>query len=201
MTGLEKIIKQIESDAEAKAMDVLGKAKEEADAVLDAARREAEEARRTILEDGEAAYSNLTAMSQSATNLEIRKEMLLFKQALIDETIKEARESLYALPLTEYFSILKKIIVRYALPKGGEVCLNAEDAKRVPKLFEQEVNDALREKGGKLTLSGETRPIDGGFVLRYGGVEENCSFKALFEEVQEHLQDRVQSVLFSGTAV
>ena len=36
-----------------------------------------------------------------------------------------------------------------------------------------------------LRISGDTRDIDGGFVLTYGGIEENCSIDALFDAAQD----------------
>ena len=198
MTGLEKIIKQIESDAEAQAMTILRQAKAEAEEILEKAHADAECQRKSILEEGETAYRNLKAMSESVDHLESRKAMLLLKQKLIQETIGQARETLYGMDMTEYFGVLKKLIFRYALPGEGEIALNAEDLRRKPKTFEQEINAELAGKGGSLTISTKPRSIDGGFVLIYGGVEENCSFTALFESVQEHLQDKVQDVLFAA---
>ena len=34
-------------------------------------------------------------------------------------------------------------------------------------------------------------------MLAYGGIEENCTFEALFEENKERLQDVVREKLFS----
>ena len=39
--------------------------------------------------------------------------------------------------------------------------------------------------------------MDGGFILCYGGIEENCSFDAIFDSAREHLQDAVQRILFA----
>ena len=43
----------------------------------------------------------------------------------------------------------------------------------------------------------EAAPIDNGFILVYGGVEENCTFRALMDGGRERLQDAVRRVLFS----
>ena len=39
--------------------------------------------------------------------------------------------------------------------------------------------------------------MNGGFVLAYGGIEENCSIDALFEERADALSDAVRKILFS----
>ena len=38
---------------------------------------------------------------------------------------------------------------------------------------------------------------NGGFVLVYGGIEENCSFEAMFAAQREKLQDQVHAFLFA----
>ena len=52
-------------------------------------------------------------------------------------------------------------------------------------------------KGGSLTLSKEQRTLDGGFILIYGGIEENCTIRALFDARRETLQDQVHGLLFA----
>lgn len=49
---------------------------------------------------------------------------------------------------------------------------------------------------GMLTLSEETRPMKGGFVLVDGDVEVNCSFETLVRLQREKLEKEVDQVLF-----
>ena len=46
-------------------------------------------------------------------------------------------------------------------------------------------------------MSRETRDIPNGFVLVYGGVEENCTLKAMFEAKRDELADKVNHLIFS----
>lgn len=50
---------------------------------------------------------------------------------------------------------------------------------------------------GMLTLSEETRPMKGGFVLVDGDVEVNCAFETLVRLQREKLEKEVDQVLFS----
>lgn len=50
---------------------------------------------------------------------------------------------------------------------------------------------------GMLTLSEETRPMKGGFVLVDGDVEVNCAFETLVRLQREKLEKDVDQVLFS----
>ena len=38
--------------------------------------------------------------------------------------------------------------------------------------------------------------IDNGFILAYGGIEENCTIRAMFHTKQDELSDVVQKILF-----
>ena len=71
------------------------------------------------------------------------------------------------------------------------------DLKRIPNDFEKNLENTLKDiKNAALTISKEAAPIDGGFILVYGDIEENCSFKALFNNAKEELQDKVNAFLF-----
>ena len=52
---------------------------------------------------------------------------------------------------------------------------------------------------GMLTLSEETRPMKGGFVLVDGDVEVNCTFETLVRLQREKLEKEVDRVLFPAT--
>ncbi len=43
----------------------------------------------------------------------------------------------------------------------------------------------------------EARNIDNGFILAYGGIEENCSIEAMFAEKRDELRDQVRKILFA----
>ena len=65
----------------------------------------------------------------------------------------------------------------------------------MPSDFEEKIIAAAAEKGGSLVLSKE-RSIEDGFILVYGGIEENCTLKALLDAKKDELQDKVNEILF-----
>ncbi|MEE0784775.1 MAG: hypothetical protein U0M10_02385, partial [Oscillospiraceae bacterium] len=71
------------------------------------------------------------------------------------------------------------------------------DLDRMPENFAARLNAIAQEKGGALTLAPAGRVVGGGFILVYGGIEENCTFPALFEARKEELQDLVHKQLFA----
>ncbi|MGN0624841.1 MAG: V-type ATP synthase subunit E [Oscillospiraceae bacterium] len=197
MTGLEKITTQIIDDAKANAQKAKAAAEEEASKILASAKLQREEQTAQMQADTQAQVQAIAAHAQSGAALKQRQALLSAKQQMIRETIQSARESLLALDDAAYFSLIFKMAGRFALPQQGKLILNEKDLARAPKDFDAQLQSAVQAiPGASLSLSGSTRPIDGGFVLDYDGIEENCSFEAMFYASQEALQDKVQEFLF-----
>lgn len=197
MTGLDKIIGQIKSESDAAAAQTTAKARAKADQILEEARAQAKAECARIEQASAADVADRLSRSRSAADLQKRRTILAEKQRLISGIIEKAKQSLGTLPDGEYFDIIVRMAKRSALPEEGTILFSAKDRARLPEGFEAVLNSAIQDKGGKLVVSSETRNIDGGFVLAYGGVEENCSFTALFDSAHEFLQDKVQELLFS----
>ncbi|MDD3192664.1 MAG: V-type ATP synthase subunit E [Oscillospiraceae bacterium] len=197
MTGLEKITTQIIDDAKASAQKARTTAEEEAAKILASAKAQREAQAQQQSEETQAQAAAIAAHAQSGAALKKRQILLAAKQQIISETIQAAQESLLALDGDAYFSLIFKMAGKFALPQQGKLILNDRDLARAPKDFDARLKAAVEAiPGAALSLSGETRPINGGFVLDYDGIEENCSFEALFYSSQEALQDKVQEFLF-----
>lgn len=190
MTGLEKILAQIMEEAEANSAQTLARAKAEADTLYAEGQTETERQIAQMREKAEAEAEIMRSRGEAAARLQERKMLLQARQEIIGEVIDTARQALCHLPDEPYFLVLDKLVERYARPQAGEIMLSSTDLKRLPDSF----RDALAKRG--LTVSQQTREVDGGFVLLYDGLEENCSFGALFAEKREALQDKVCSLLF-----
>ena len=59
------------------------------------------------------------------------------------------------------------------------------------------MNAALEIPDASLHISDIPGKLDGGFILSYGEIEENCSIEALFDSERERLKDLVQEILFT----
>ena len=66
----------------------------------------------------------------------------------------------------------------------------------MPESFQSDIKKLAEAKGGKLTISGEGRNIENGFVLAYGGIEENCTLKAIFDAKRDEFADKIHHILF-----
>jgi len=196
MTGLEKITSEIKADADKSVAAIIDKANAEASDILAGAEKEAAEAVAKINHDVSVRLSASKSTAESAAALRKRRLILEEKQKLIGEVIEEAKNLIYALPDNVYFEKILKLAEKNVNPAEGTIIFNAKDLSRLPADFETKLNAVAVAKGGKLTVSKETRPIDGGFVLLYEGIDQNCSITSLFETHVESVQDKIQKLLF-----
>lgn len=197
MTGLEKIIKHIEDDAAAISKSILSEAESKAQEIVSAAKAEGEKKRAEITERSKLEVEASLSRAESAALLREKKIILNTKQEIIEDVITKAKESLEKLPEKEYFDVIINMVKKNALNKAGYIVFSKKDKGRLAENFQDVINEILAgNSGATLTISEETREINGGFILIYGDIEENCSFDALFLAARESLQDKVSKVLF-----
>ncbi|MGI6174708.1 MAG: V-type ATP synthase subunit E [Christensenellales bacterium] len=196
MTGLEKIIQTIEEETNREANALIQKAKVQSDEILAEAKAESDAKVAQIVRAGEKKIARIQDALQSALVLQQRQRTLQTKQAVLNSVIEQAQKSLYALPADEYFLLLINLARHAAQNTAGIAYLNAHDRARMPQDFEAKLNESL-SGGGALTVSETTRPIDGGIVLKYGDVEENCSFEAIFNARRDEFMDLIRNTLFA----
>lgn len=197
MTGLEKITDQIQEEAKASAARRLEAAQKEADAVLAEAKEACAAMEAEAAEKNAAMKVNYEGRVKSSAEQQRRTALLRAKQEIIADVIEEAYVTLKKKDTQSYFLTLEKILKTYALAEDGEIYFSKEDLDRMPGDFEKKITAAAKEKGGSLVLKKEPKAIADGFVLVYGGVEENCTLKALFDAKKDELQDKVNAILFS----
>lgn len=197
MTGLDKMKSQILDEAKAAAEDKIAEAKAQAEETIRSAKEDAAKQTESILHKSKNDVSNYQERLESSIDLQKRTKILAAKQEVIAEVLEKARAKVEAMEAGEYFSMLLKMVEKYALAQDGEICLCAADLARLPEGFEAEVSRIAKEKGGSLKLSGEGKQIKNGFILVYGGVEENCTINAMFDAKKDELSDIVHRLVFS----
>lgn len=196
MTGIDKIIAEIGNEASETARAIIEEAQNSAREDKRMALGKAAEQCAQIRRQSEKAVADSLDRATAAAALAKRKKILSAKQELIREIIQAAHHRLLKLSDQEYFAMLLKMIRKYALAQNGELLLSPADYLRRPTDFQESVNTILQESKGTLNVSDLKRPIDGGFILIYGEIEENCSFSALFAAAKDQLQDKVHERLF-----
>lgn len=193
MSGIDKIIKQIEEDTATVCDDIMNRAQAQADSILADAQTEAA----AILSEAEqktaAKVEDIRKRGDSAAELEERRVLLYTKQDIISKMLEKGIEEVKNLPDDEYFGIILQMIGKSSQPQDGIIRFGEKDLSRLPRGFERKMNDVSK---GSLKLDKDPVKIDAGFILIYGGIEENCSFDAIFQSEAETLSDRAGRLLF-----
>ncbi len=195
MDGIEKIIDRISSDAQREIDDVLAAAQAEAEKITAEYQAQAQAQADEILSRGEQAAVERGERLASVAQLECRKEVLRAKQEVIDEAFRLAMDKLTQLPQEEYVSLLADLAVQASAKGNEKLIFSVADRARVGKAVVVAANEKLGERG-RLTLSQETRPMQGGFILSDGVVEVNCTFETLVRLQRDTLSTQVADVLF-----
>lgn len=193
MSGIDVIISQIEQDTQAVCDKVVAEAQAKADKILAEARDQAQSAAAAGKEKTSARVADIKKRGDSAADLEEKRVMLRAKQDIISTMLKKGLDDAKNLPDNEYFTLIVQMVEKYSQPEDGIICFGRKDKERMPYDLPERVNSAAK---GRLTLAVEDADIDAGFILKYGGIEQNCSFDAIFASEAETLSDRAGKLLF-----
>ena len=196
--GAQRIIGRIMADATAAAEAERKEAAAKVAAIEAEAQKTAAARREQILAQAAKKAAEQKRRILGAAQLEARKELLSVKQQLIEEAFQQSLQELSNLELDAYQVVLRDLLLAVVETGNETIYLSPRDRERIPARFWEEINRALKAAGkeGRLTLSGETRDIQGGFILESGGVEINCSFASLLEMQRDELEPAVAKILF-----
>lgn len=198
MKGTEKIIAHIRADGDA-----------EAKKIIDAASKQAEEKRaesfkaalseyEKLMQAGNGECEDILSGSRRIAEMEAKKSVLSVKQEMISAAFDAAREEIVNMPRDKYTQFLARMAAEAAASGMEEIVLNARDKAEVGKSVCKAANELLSAKGtpGKLTVSEDTADISGGVIVRFGGIETNCSIDALIRQRRSGLSTEVAAAMF-----
>lgn len=194
MAGLESIINKISEDSAEICAGIAETAEKKADGIFSEVKNQMEEYRRTETEKARKQADTAIQMAESGAALEKKQMLLSTKVSVIDGIINDALAEMKAFPEKEYFEAVYRLIDKYALPEAGRIIVSDNDRKRLPSDFLEKVNSGRKEK---LTLSDESRDIDGGCILAFGDIEINCTFEALVSASRNDIKDELYRMVFA----
>ena len=196
MSGLDKMKARILEEAETSAREITEKAEADAGAAVQAARESAEAEAAKILERAKRDAAEYGARVESSMDMQRKQAVLAAKQEVISGVLEKAYGAVMDLDDGKYFAMLEKLLEKHVLSGNGVICFSAKDLARMPGDFPEKIKTIAAQKGGSLTLSEKPENLDGGFLLVYGGIEENCTIRAMFDSKREELSDQVNRLLF-----
>ena len=189
MDGLKEILSKIDSDNAAEIKEYVSAQNAETqkmtDEIVNSARSEAEK----ILADAAKKTAQLSENSKSSCALYEKNRLLTEKLNIINNAVDTAAHSLKNMDSDEYFKAVETLVIKYSHDGEGELLMNERDRAAVPDGFMESLNKKLKEKNASVSLADESANIDSGVIIRYGGIEENCTFGALIGEKRDEIRD------------
>ena len=183
-----KLIERILGEAEADASAARDKAAESCRAVAaDCEKRIAERAQAAAA-SRDAAVKGVLDGARTRAELDGRKETLRVRRRILDEAFDAAAKALNALAGQRREAVLLRLLQTEAAD-GDAVLPAKQDRALIEKL--------LKEVPVALTLSEEDAPCEGGFLLRGGSYEKDCSLNALMAELRLKEETNAARILFS----
>lgn len=194
MNGIENIVRRIREDTQAEIDRGAAQAQAEAERITARYRAQAEAEGKDLAARNEKAAAEREERLVSAARMEARKTALAAKQEMVEKAYDLALEKLCAMPDAQYVETTARLLVRAAPDGRGEVILSPAERSRLGAELVKRANALL--SGGKLTLSAQTRPIRGGFILKNGNVEVNGTFETLVRLQRTETAGAVAKLLF-----
>jgi V/A-type H+-transporting ATPase subunit E len=195
MSGLDEILTLIEQQQKQTEESIIKSAESKAAAIKaegdEKARKAYEDHLRIAKAQAEKDFEN----SCASVDASMKRKILACKVEMIDAAIERTISKLKTLPDKEYFELLLRLISRHTQQGKGVLALSEADLKRVSADFEQKLSE-LSAKSGGIKLSKEPADIEDGFILSYGLISENCSFRAMIEAEKEDIRDTAARILF-----
>ncbi len=191
--SIEKITSKIISEAQELRDKTLSEAAAQSDAVLAEARKKADEMVEDSRKRGAEEKEKIISRRKSVADIDCRKVFLAKKQELIGQCFDRAVDDIIAMDKDRYTELLTALGTNSGMT-GGQLIFNENERAAIG----QKVVDALnsRIEGGSFSLSEETRPLRGGYMLMCGQTFINNTIEALVEEARPELTAEVAKMMF-----
>lgn len=196
MAGIENILNIIASQQKQTEDSLISAAKKKAAEIEAESRAKADREYEEYLKKSMARLEQDYKNGESSVDGEMKRKILAYKVSAIDETMKKALRKLDSLPDKEYFAVLEKLLSKHLQRGDGILQLNRRDLGRLPVDFKKAAEELAKKANGTVTVSDKAADIENGFILTYGLISENCSFRAIIEADRDSVRDTVAKALF-----
>lgn len=224
MNGIDKITQRIGADTQAEIDRILADAAVQAEAAADKFRTQAEAEDRDLLAKSERAAAEREERLVSAAQMEARKTLLTAKQEMVERAYQRRWKSSVPCRRNSMRSCWRRCWCGRPPPDGRRLSsprrIGRAPARRCGRANELLAKEAAPElplgdgvvanllnkvaagvsafaQGtAMLAVSEETRDISGGFILKDGRIEVNCTFDALVRAEREQTAGEVAKLLF-----
>lgn len=196
MTGLDKIKEKIEEQSRENCEKIFAETNLKIKQMIAAAREEGNRRAAEIVDAAQREADKKNAVSKSTAESITRNRYLEIRNAILNDIISAAYLEIEKLSDEEYFDMIFSLFKKNIQPGECVMLMNGFDLSRLPEDFEGKLNAAVSEVSA-VTISKKAIDIENGFILDYGDISVNCTFKAVFDENMDALKDMLGKELFS----
>lgn len=198
MSGLDEILDIIGQQQKQTENNIIRMAEEKAKGIESEGDAKAEKAYNDYMKkasaQAETDYKNIC----NSTDAEMKRKIMKCRVEIINSAIENVISKLDGLPDSDYFEMILKIAKRKIHNGNGIIYFGEKDLARLPKDFSVKLSDIAEGAGGTVEISVIPAGIKNGFILEYGLISENCSFRAITESEKDGIRDTLARELFSG---
>ena len=192
--SLAEIKKKIETEARKEADATMADARADAEKI----KKEAEKEIKSIEDGYGARFSSeqpeILRRRKIVASLDVNRIELGVKQQAISNSFDQAVKELAGLSKEKYLSLAESLLLK-AAETGEETVLVAAGEKNITGEWLAGFNE---KHGKKLTLGEDCIKSSGGFILKSGNIETNCTWEMLVRWIRDDLEAEVAKRLFSA---
>lgn len=195
MAGIDEILNMIELQQQQTENSIITAANRKAAAIANDGREKADEAYSDSLKSSKEKLAQSYENTISSIDAEMKRRVLACKVECIGAVIEKTLEKLDKLPNKEYFTVMERLLEKKLTSGDGVLSLSKRDLARAGD-FGKKAAELAKKAGGTVKLSDKAADIENGFILTYGLISENCSFRAMIEAEREGVRDTAAKALF-----
>ena len=196
MSGLDEILNLIETQQKQNEDSIIKAAVSKANAIKAEGDAKAQKAYDDFMKKSAAQAEKDYENACNSADAAMKRRILACKVELIDQAVEKTVNRLKKLPDKEYFELIIKLAERHMRPEQGVISFGKDNLSRIPAGLDSRLAELAEKSGGKITISKEAADIEDGFILTYGLISENCSFRSIIESEKEAVRDTAARVLF-----
>lgn len=192
MNGIEKIIDKILADAKLYADRITSDAEANAGDIIADAETAAVKLKTEVRLRAEKEAEGILSRVRSSSEITERNFLLEAKSTLIDRAFVMAKQELISLDQNAYCAFLSSLL--------KDAVFDAPDSKYIMSVNKKDRDTAQRvinNSAADIILSDINADIEGGFVLRRGDIEINCSVELIIAGLRQTLESVVYKTLFN----
>ncbi|MBE7017465.1 MAG: hypothetical protein E7420_04835 [Ruminococcaceae bacterium] len=199
MNGIEKITARLIRDAQAEVDVINAEADAQCAAILAEYEAKAAEAYEKRIAKGKADCATRSERMAATADMEQRKALLAFKQEMVSEAFEKAAEAVATLPREKYIEFFASLAADAAISGKEKLLFSEGDKADTGAEIVSAANALLAAKGktAEISLAEETVEVSGGFIMRSGNIEVNCTADTLVQLTRSSLSSQVAEILFS----